>query len=306
MPEVVAVDPFRCRMWRGHERLEECINAESCKDEIESFLRHGQRAPVLGRRLSDDATHDFELVYGARRLFVARHLNVALSVEVRELTDHGAVIALDIENRQRKELSPYERGRAYRMWIQNGIVASQDDLAQTLNISASQVSRLIKLAELPCELVSAFPSPVDICEAWGRVLMDLWSDPTTRPALRAAAQAIVNEKQSRPPVAVFKRLIAAAGEVHRASLVKVGDARDEVIKDDSGRPLFRVRQHRADTALLLPTSAMSSRVLAEIKREVAGILHRARAQVSDSRRVGPFALLERPHPALMHREKSAS
>ena len=70
-------------------------------------------------------------------------------MEVRELTDQEAIIALDIENRQRKELSPYERGRSYYLWLHHGLFSSQEALARTLNISASQVSRLISLAQLP-------------------------------------------------------------------------------------------------------------------------------------------------------------
>jgi ParB family chromosome partitioning protein len=116
MPTVIAVDPFRCRVWPGHERFEQSINEESCRAEIDSFLRHGQQSPVLGRPLSDREMYDFEIVCGARRLFVARHLNVPINVQVRELTDQEAVIALDIENRQRKDLSPYERGPPRMHW----------------------------------------------------------------------------------------------------------------------------------------------------------------------------------------------
>jgi ParB family chromosome partitioning protein len=284
-------------MWRGHERLEDCIDEESCNAEIDSFSRYGQQSPVLGRQLVDDEKHDCELVYGARRLFVARHLKVLLSVEVRELTDREAIIALDIENRQRKELSPYERGRAFRMWIESGIVASQDELARALNISASQVSRLIKLADLPTDIVNAFSSPVEICETWGRNLMDLWDDPKKKQALRATAQGIAKEPQRRPAAAVFRRLVAAAGESRNLAGVQT-ERHDEVIKDGEGRPLFRVRRHRTDTALLLPTSAMSSGVLAEIKREVAGILHRARTQATDSQGPQPVALIDESRLAI--------
>lgn len=294
MANVIAVDPFRCRMWQGHERLEQCINEESCRAEIDSFLSHGQRLPVLGRPLKDDETHDFELVYGARRLFVARQLNAPLVVEVRELTDQEAIIALDIENRQRKDLSPYERGRSYHMWLRHRIFPSQEALARTLNISASQVSRLINLALLPPVIINAFASPLDICETWGRDIAELWGDPRKKRALIAAARAISSDSTQRPAAAVFKRLIAAVADPQDRKAGGTSSSRDEVVKARDGTPLFRIRQQRKDTALLLPGNLVSAGVLAEIKQKITQVLHRARSQDTDSSLRHPVKLISVP------------
>jgi hypothetical protein len=67
-------------MWSHHERLEEHITEESCRAEIDSHSKHGQLMPVLGRLLKADLWHEVELIYGARRLFVARHLKRPLLV----------------------------------------------------------------------------------------------------------------------------------------------------------------------------------------------------------------------------------
>src|SRR5262245_11295499 len=80
---VVSVSPFRCRVWALHDRLEEYLTEESCKSEIDSVAAHGQLVPVLGRPLRADPDHDVEIVCGARRLFVARHLGVPVRVELR-------------------------------------------------------------------------------------------------------------------------------------------------------------------------------------------------------------------------------
>jgi ParB family chromosome partitioning protein len=284
MPDVISVNPFRCRMWRGHERLEDHINEETCRAEIDSFQRHGQRLPVLGRALRADRTHDFELVYGARRLFVACHLNVHLLLEVRELTDQEAIIALDIENRQRKTLSPYERGRGYALWLRNGLFASQEELARALRISASQVSRLLRLAQLPSVIVNAFPSPLEICETWGPKLMDLWEDPEKKRLLSAAAQALGKQSQRIPAEVVFTRLLSAATEGRVVKAATKTDCRHEVVEDEQGKLLFRIRQQGNNIALLLSAGVAPSWVLSEIKRELADILHRARTQTTDSAR----------------------
>jgi ParB family chromosome partitioning protein len=268
-------------MWDGHARLEEHINEETCRDEIESFTLHGQKIPVLARPYKSDTTHDFELIYGARRLFVARLLNVPLLLESKELTDREATVALDIENRQRKELSPYERGRSYQAWLRAGIFSSQDELARALNLSNSQVSRLLRLAQLPSVVVGAFASPVDICENWGRMLVDIWKDPPKQRALTAAARAIAKEPEPLPAPTVFRRLIAAPNGSDPRRGSAQSDSHDEVVKDAQGNPLFRIRHHRRDTALLLPTMSVPAHVLSAIKDEVAGILHRANSETVD-------------------------
>lgn len=109
MDTIVSANPFRCRMWSMHDRLESCITEENCKAEIESFATHGQIVPVLGKKLNADPDYDYELYFGARRLFIARHLNVALRIRLRELSTRDALIAMDIENRQRIDITPYEQ-----------------------------------------------------------------------------------------------------------------------------------------------------------------------------------------------------
>lgn len=279
MANVLSVSPFCCRMWTGHARLEEHVNEGTCSDEIRSFLAHGQRAPVLGRSRRADKDQLYELVFGARRLFVARHLNVPLLVEVREMSDREAAIALDIENRQRRDVSPYERGRSYASWLRAGLFASQDELAQVLNISASQVSRLLRMAQLPTVLVSAFANPTEICESWGRHLMDAWEDPVRRSRLAAASRTLAREGNRHAAPAVFQHLISCVdGNPKNRQINTAAQHHDEVVQDDFGRPLFRLRARRKDVALLLPTMNLSDELLVEIKAKVVQILQRARVQ----------------------------
>jgi ParB family transcriptional regulator, chromosome partitioning protein len=114
MSTVVSISPFECKMWEMHDRMMSYITEKGCSSEIESVSKHRQLLPVLGRTLKDDPHYKVELIYGARRLFVARHLNIQLLVELRRLSDVEAIIAMDIENRVRKDVSPYERGLAVR------------------------------------------------------------------------------------------------------------------------------------------------------------------------------------------------
>lgn len=268
MKSVVAVNPFNCRMWDMHDRLESEVTEESCKAEIESFTRHGQLIPVLGRPLHGDPRHEVELIYGARRLFVARHINVPLLVELREMSDRDAIVAMDIENRQRTDISAYERGQSYARWLRAGHFQSQDDVARALRISASQVSRLLKLAQLPPVVVAAFDNAAEICEGWGLEIVQALEDPTRRAGTIRAARTIATLNPRPAAREVYRRLISPAVKGRR---IKPQD-HDEVVKDDQGVPLFRIRQQRNSIAFVLPIHMVRPDVLDGVRSAIADLL----------------------------------
>lgn len=266
------VDPFRCRVWHLHDRLEEHITEETCREEIKSFLDHGQLVPALGRPLRNDPDHDIEIIYGARRLFVARHINKPLLVELRQLSDRDAFIAMDLENRQRKDISPYERGISYSRWLRLGCFKSQDDIAETLGVSASQISRLLKLAKLPTVIVDAFPDAGGICETWGQHLADMLEGPETRRVTIQAARLIAEISPKPPAREVYRRLLCSATQGRKLRRT----AHDRVVKGPDGAPLFRVRQQVDSVSLILPFERVSESVLDRIQRAVTSILEKGR------------------------------
>ncbi|HUA25237.1 MAG TPA: ParB/RepB/Spo0J family partition protein, partial [Steroidobacteraceae bacterium] len=156
---LITVDPFRCRVWDLSDRIEEYVTEESCRAEIASMERDGQLVPVVGRVLRNDPDYDIEIVCGSRRLFIARHLNVPIRVEIRDLTDRQAAVAVETENSLRKQTSPYERGLWLAKLLRQGIYRSQDEMARDLGTTPTQVTRLLKFTELPAIVIGAFPSP---------------------------------------------------------------------------------------------------------------------------------------------------
>jgi len=266
--QVVAADPFRCRLWEMHDRLEDHICHESCKEEIASFMKHGQLLPALARSVEGDPDCDYEVIYGARRLFVARHLNRPIALEVRELSDRQAISAMDIENRQRRDISPYERGKAYLRWLSAGHFQSQEELAAFLKISPSLVSRLIKLARMPSVIVSAFGNPLVVCEVWGQELFKALEDPQRRQATVNRARVIAAGPRPEPRE-VYRQLMAASARGRRRVRSRYGD---EVVKDGSGRPLFRIQVRRTAVAFMLPAHVMSDPIRERISFDIQRIL----------------------------------
>jgi ParB family chromosome partitioning protein len=255
-------------MWAWHDRLEDHISEETCREEIESFTRYGQLIAALGRPLINDPDHDVELIYGARRLFVAQHLNLPLLVEVRDMSDRDAIVAMDIENRQRVDISPYERGVGYSRWLRAGQFRSQDELASSLRISRSQVSRLLKLARLPAAVVSAFGSPAEICEGWGIELVDCLEDPRKRQCVLESARLIASGKHRLPAKEAYLRLISAATRGRKLRPRQ----HDQVVKGPNGAALFRVRVQTDTVAVLLPAQKVAAPTLQRITEAIAMIL----------------------------------
>ena len=268
MSVIKSVNPFRCRMWELHDRIEHYVTEDSCRAEIESFSKHGQFVPVLGRPLRSDPDYDVELIYGARRLFVARHINKPLTVELRELSDKEAIVAMDIENRHRADITPYERGLSYAQWLRTGYFGSQDEIARTLKISCSHVSRLLKLSRLPTVIINAFEKPTEICEEWGLRLMEALDDPHRRDATVRKARMIGAGSQRPPSREVYRELLAASAPGRKVR----AKSRDQVIKDKKGAPLFRVRHQRCSVALIVPLEKVSAECLESVCRAIALLL----------------------------------
>jgi ParB family chromosome partitioning protein len=268
---IVAVNPFRARMWSLHDRCDQHVNEETCKAEIESFEKHGQLVPALGRVLRDDPDHDIELIYGARRLFVARYLNKPLLVDVREVSDREAIIAMDAENRLRTDISPYERAVSCARWLRNGHFASQEDVARALKIAPSQVSRMLRFAKLPSVILNAFASPLEICEAWGLEIMDALEDPRRRQLTIHAARTVGNSSPRPPAKRVYRELIAASADTRRAKPA----ASVEIVRDRQGAPLFRIRRLSTSISLVIANTKLSASTLAEIRNALAGVLQPA-------------------------------
>lgn len=262
----IAINPLRCRVWNLHSRLDESLTEESCRLQIASFEKHGQLIPALGRRLRGNPDYDIELIYGARRLFVARHLNVPLLVELRDISDRDGIVAMDLENRLRQDVSAYERGTSYDRWLRDGYFSSQDEIARALQVSPAQVSRLLKLARLPQAVTEAFGNATEICEVWGAELANLLKDPESERRLMQAARNIAAVAPRPPGSEIYKQLCAAARDNRESR------ATDRVVKDERGDELFRVKRQRDSIVFSVSMDILCEESLDRIEREIAGLM----------------------------------
>lgn len=265
----VTVDPYRCRIWTFNARSAKCVTDASCQAEIESFARYGQFIPVIGRALTGDSEFDVEVICGARRVFVARHLKVPLRVELRELTDRQAAVAVEAENSLHKKISPYERGLWLAKLLEQKLYRSQDEMARELGITPTQVTRLLTFAELPAIVIHAFSSPHDILESWAVELHKAWADERRR--LLTDRACVLEKRVPRPPaVSVYEMLMGARGPASRSGRRGIG----RVVKSAAGSPLLRLERQRNDVVLRISNALVDASIEEAVTQAVVTVLTR--------------------------------
>ena len=230
------VDPARCRMWARHNRDYALLTEENCRDLIDGIKAQGQQEfPAIVRRLEGEA-HDFEVICGARRHFAVSWLRAnnypqfRYLVEVRDLTDEEAFRLADIENRDREDISDYERAIDYAEAIRLYYGGSQKAMAERLEVSPPWLSRYLVLAKMPEEIVTAFASRRDIRERHARALKPLLGNPEQSSAVLEEAKFLTTSqgRAARGQGAymdaaeVFKRLVAAGKPKPKVAKVSTG------------------------------------------------------------------------------------
>ena len=266
------VEPADCTLWQLHQRSGEELSEDSCKELIASMQRHGQLHPALGRKPDGETGAGIELIYGGRRLFAAKRLGIKLLVDVRSLDDRAAIVEMELENRLRTDITPYERGMSYRHWLNAGVFASQSELAREIGVSEAQVSKLLRYAELPAAVVAAFDSVRSIREEWAVALAKLCGDPHRRPGLVRRAREFGRSEQPHSPEIVFRRLVSDDSLRGRATTEKG----DEVVRSSSGRPIYRIVVRSSTIHFILPRTSISEDLLRQLKCQVTTILEPAK------------------------------
>jgi ParB family chromosome partitioning protein len=220
------VDPSECRMWERHNRDYALLNEENCRDLIDGIRAQGRQEFAAVVRPIDDPTYKYEVICGARRHYAISWLRennytqFKYLVEPREMSDEEAFRLADIENREREDISDYERAIDYADAIARYYGGKQKAMAERLEVSQPWLSRYLALASLPAQIVGAFPSIRDLKERHARDLKPLLARPATADPLLAQAARIEAQQQSArngrgpfvDPADVVKQLRTAAEE----------------------------------------------------------------------------------------------
>ena len=252
------VDPARCRMWDRHNRRYDLLTESRCQDLIDGFKSQGrQEFPAIVRRTTDDPNFEYEVICGARRHWVVSWLRennypeFQFLVEVRTLTDEQAFRLSDIENRDKEDLSDYERALDYKAAL--GLYyKNQKEMATRLEVSEAWLSRYLDLASLPLSVVDAFGDLTAIAVKHGRDLKPLLRDRKATALVESRANTLAEEQRIRrengKPLMPGAAVVAALSERRPRKVTARGEvARYET---DSGTAYLTVtRQGRSGLVL---------------------------------------------------------
>ncbi|MCX6714571.1 MAG: ParB/RepB/Spo0J family partition protein [Candidatus Uhrbacteria bacterium] len=121
------------------------------EDLIASIKEHGIMQPLVVTR----SNGEYELIAGERRLRSARALGLeTVPVIVREANEQQKLELALIENIQRQDLNAVEEAIAYKALIDE-FNLKQDEVALRVGKSRSNVANIIRLLDLPSDILDA-------------------------------------------------------------------------------------------------------------------------------------------------------
>jgi len=164
------VDPTLIDVSPENERIQEFLDEISLQDIIPSMRSHGQQKPGTLRPRPEGR---FELIEGSRRLASVRVIgDLDYLALVGEVPDADVRELALIENRH-KDVSWYEKAKAFQRRIENGEYKNWAQLGAANGISDSHVNRYKACASLDELFVRILPSPSDMTLSYGETISKL-------------------------------------------------------------------------------------------------------------------------------------
>ncbi|WP_298236013.1 ParB/RepB/Spo0J family partition protein [uncultured Azohydromonas sp.] len=206
----VALDPRSIAPSRWANRHETSY-AGKAYEELKAEIRDAGAnvQPIMVRPMPSpkDGGPQYEIVFGHRRHRACLEGGVPVHAVIREVSDQELFGFMERENRTRQNLSAYEQGMMYRRALDEGLFPSLRQLAAHIGRDHGDLSKALRIAALPPEVVAAFASPNDIQFRWASVLTDALERDRAA-VLRVAADPLLKEL---PPRRVFEALTGKGG-----------------------------------------------------------------------------------------------
>ena len=161
----------------GASQPPKSIQQQPLEELAASIKANGVIQPIVVRRVPGAAAGapQHEIVAGERRWQAAKLAGLTeIPVVIRELSDSQAVAVALIENIQREELTPAEEARALQRLIAEFSLTHQE-AADAVGRSRAAVSNLIRLLDLPAEVVELIDSKA-LSMGHARALLGLEDD----------------------------------------------------------------------------------------------------------------------------------
>ncbi len=173
--------------------------------------------PVIVRALTPGSEFSFEIISGVRRWFACSQIpHRKLLARVIEAEDKTCMILMHAENTDSQDITEFERAYSFAAHMKSGAFKNQMDLAKSLGVSQSTISKMIKVAELfeKSWFATLFDSKLDIPIRQSYRLSTLLKKPDLGLQIEREAQVILEEKNKMksqlPARVILQRLIRHA------------------------------------------------------------------------------------------------
>jgi ParB family transcriptional regulator, chromosome partitioning protein len=134
----------------------------------DSIRQHGMLQPILVRAVGDR----YQLIAGERRLRASIEAQLhEIPARVMDLDDQRVFELAMVENLQREDLNAVDKATAFREYL-GRYGGTQEELAGRLGLDRSTVSNLIRLLDLPEEILLAVRDS-EITQGHARALLGL-------------------------------------------------------------------------------------------------------------------------------------
>jgi len=197
----------------------------------------GNVQPISVRPLSEQPGR-YEIVFGHRRHRACSELGlpVLAMIELSAVSDHELFSAMDRENRERADLSPYEQGAMYRRALDEKLYPSNRRLAEALGVSHTWVANVLSVADLPPPVVECFRTPIEIQHRHAKLIGSAFEQ-DRKGVLRRAEKLRTQAKRLSPSAVVDALIGRSEGPTARklSPLEAGGRPVGNWFRDDAGR-----------------------------------------------------------------------
>lgn len=149
----------------------------------------------------------YELIFGHRRHRACLELGlpVLATIDASSLSDLEMFSAMDRENRERANLSPYEQGTMYRRALDEKLYPSNRRLAEALGVSHTWVANVLQVADLPPAILECFQTPIEVQHRHAKELSTALEQ--DRKAVLKRAEKLKQQPRKLAPAAVVHALV---------------------------------------------------------------------------------------------------
>lgn len=237
-------------------RSEHYWKSERYQEIKESIRQHDLQEPITVR-LSDKKDR-YILVKGDTRLNAHRELLEetgdarwsTIRARIEDLNDETAILMMVIENRDREDVCAYDQAVFHRRVCDEIFDGDRKAVMDLLNISESWLSRSMKIALIPNDLMNTFPL---LYQAGARVLYPLAGAVEANPDELAVLMEKADSFKETSPARLAARLQAT---LKNKSPSPAPTPKIQQVTSSKGELLAEVTQSRNVKSLRIDTRAM--------------------------------------------------